>query len=69
MQKSNSGIILGQIMDDQGNVNTIRLTLDTATALTDDFGTESVQFEIDSSRSKIAKQWTLDASGEFSLLV
>jgi hypothetical protein len=62
-----SMIILGQIMDDQGNVNTIRLTLDTATALTDDF--ESTPFEIDPSRSKIAKQWALDASGNLSLLV
>ena len=62
-----SMIILGQIMDDQGNVNTIRLTLDAATALTDDF--ESTPFEIDPSRSKIAKQWALDASGNLSLLV
>jgi len=64
-----SMVILGQVMDDQGNVNTIRLTLDTATALTDDFGSESVSFDIDPSRSKIAKQWALDASGDFSLLV
>src|SRR3989338_8213513 len=62
-------VILGQVMDDQGNVSTIRLTLDTATALTDDFGSESVSFDIDPSRSKIAKQWALDASGDFSLLV
>ena len=61
-------IILGQVMDDQGNINTIRLALDTATALTGDFGTEPVLFDIDSSRSKIAKQWTLDASGDFALL-
>ncbi len=64
-----SMIILGQVMDDQGNINTIRLTLDTATALTGEFGTEPVLFDIDSSRSKIAKQWCIDASGEFSLLV
>ncbi len=64
-----SMIILGQVMDDQGNINTVRLTLDTATVLTDDFGSESIPFEIDSSNSKIAKQWTLDASGDFSLLV
>lgn len=62
-----SMIILGQVMDDQGNINTIRLTLDATTALTDDFSSESVSFEIDPS-SKIAKQWTLDASGKFSLL-
>jgi len=63
-----SMIILGQVMDDQGNINTIRLTLDTATALTGEFGTAPVSFDIDSSRSKIAKQWGLDASGDFALL-
>ena len=61
-------IILGQVMDDQGNVNTIRLTLDTASALTDNFGTEPVSFDIDSSRSKIAKQWSFDATGDFASL-
>ena len=64
-----SMVILGQVMDDQGNVNTIRLTLDATTAFTSDFGSEPFSFEIDPSRSKIAKQWTLDASGDFSLLV
>lgn len=63
-----SMIILGQIMDDQGNVHTLRLTLNTATVLTDDFGSESVQFEIDPSNSKIAKQWALDASVNFTLV-
>ncbi|MEK6930123.1 MAG: hypothetical protein AABZ42_05585, partial [Thermoproteota archaeon] len=63
-----SMIILGQVMDDQGNINTIRLTLNTVTVLTDDFGSESVQFEIDPSNSKIAKQWTLDASGDITLV-
>lgn len=61
-------ILLGQIMDDQGEVHTLRLTLNTTTALTSDFGSESVPFEIDPSNSKIAKQWTLDASGDFSLV-
>ena len=63
-----SMIILGQIMDDQGDVHTLRLTLNTAAALTGDFGSEPIPFEIDPSNSKIAKQWTLDASGNFSLL-
>jgi hypothetical protein len=63
-----SMIILGQIMDDQGDVHTLRLTLDTATALTGDFGSEPIPFEIDPSNSKIAKQWTLDASGDFTLV-
>ena len=63
-----SMIILGQVMDDQGDVHTLRLTLGTATALTGDFGSEPVQFEIDPSNSKIAKQWALDASGDFTLV-
>ncbi|HET9009564.1 MAG TPA: hypothetical protein VFN17_05545 [Nitrosarchaeum sp.] len=63
-----SMVILGQIMGDQGNVSTIRLTLDSATVLTNNLGTEPVLFEIDPDRSKIAKQWTLDASGEFLLV-
>ncbi len=63
-----SMIILGQVMDDQGNVHTLRLTLNATTALTGDFGSEPVQFEIDPSNSKIAKQWTLDASGDITLV-
>jgi hypothetical protein len=62
-----SMIILGQIMDDQGNVNTIRLSLDGTTSL-DDFGSESVDFEINSSRSKIASQWGFDGVGLLSTL-
>jgi len=62
-----SVIVLGQIMDDQGNVSTVRLTLNTATSITSDLS-EPVPFTIDSSRSKIAKQWSLDATGDFSLV-
>jgi len=62
-----SVIVLGQIMDDQGNVSTIRLTLNTATPITSDLSAP-VPFTIDSSRSKIAKQWSLDATGDFSLV-
>ena len=71
LSSSNDGtsmIILGHVMDDQGDVHTLRLTLGTATALTGDFGSEPVQFEIDPSNSKIAKQWALDASGDFTLV-
>jgi len=65
--EKDSMIILGQIMDDQGNVNTIRLSLDGTTSL-DDFGSESVDFEINSSRSKIASQWGFDGVGLLSTL-
>jgi len=62
-----SVIVLGQIMDDQGNVSTIRLTLNTATPISGDLSVP-VPFTVDSSRSKIAKQWSLDATGDFSLV-
>jgi len=64
---STSVIVLGQIMDDSGNVSTIRLTLNTATSITGDLSAP-VPFTVDSSRSKIAKQWSLDATGDFSLV-
>ena len=63
-----SMIVLGQIMDDQGNVSTIRLTLDTTNSLGANFGADPVPFSIDASRSKIAKQWGIDATGDFSLV-
>ena len=65
--EKDSMIILGQVMDDQGNINTIRLSLDGTTSL-DDFGSESVDFEINSSRSKIASQWGFDGVGLLSTL-
>ncbi len=65
--EKDSMIILGQIMDDRGNVNTIRLSLDGTISL-DDFGSESVDFEINSARSKIASQWGFDGVGLLSTL-
>ena len=65
---STSMIVLGQIMDDKGNVSTIRLTLDTTSTLSGNFGADPVPFSIDASKSKIAKQWGIDATGDFSLV-
>ncbi|EGG42104.1 Hypothetical protein Nlim_1119 [Candidatus Nitrosarchaeum limnium SFB1] len=62
-----SVIVLGQIMDDQGDVSTIRLTMNTITPITNDLS-EPISFTVDSSRSKIAKQWSLDATGDFGLV-
>jgi len=66
--EKDSLMILGQLMDDQGNVNTIKILLDSASSLTGDFGTEPIEFEIKSPQSKIAKHWSLSASGQLSLL-
>jgi hypothetical protein len=64
-QNSDSMLILGQIMDDQGNINTVRLSVTTSSL--DDLGSEPIGLEINSP-SKIAKQWTLVASGQLSLM-
>ena len=65
--EKDSMIIIGQVMDDEGNVNTIKILLDAESPLAGDFGPEPVEFEI-TSKSKIAKQWNLSASGQLSLL-
>ena len=65
--EKDSMIILGQVMDDEGNVNTIKIILDAQSPLTGNFGLEPIEFEI-MSKSKIAKQWNLSATGQLSLL-
>ena len=65
--EKDSMILLGQVMDDQGNVNTIRLSLDGTTSL-DDLGSTSFDFEINASKSKIASQWGFDGIGSLSAL-
>jgi hypothetical protein len=61
-------IILGQIMDDEGNVNTIKIFVDSTTPFTGDFGLEPVDLEIKMPQSKIAGQWFLSASGQLSIV-
>ncbi len=61
-------MILGQIMDDQGNVNTIKIFVHTASPLSGDFGSEPIDLELKMPQSKIAKHWSLSASGQLSLL-
>lgn len=64
--EKDSMIILGQVMDDEGNVNTIKILLHAESPLAGDFGLEPVEFEI--TKSKIAGQWNLSAYGQLSLL-
>ena len=66
--EKDSLLILGQVMDDQGNVNTIKIFLNSVTPLTGDFGLEPIDLEIKMPQSKIAKHWSLSASGQLSLL-
>ena len=64
--EKDSMTIIGQVMNDQGETRTIKISLNSVTPLTGDL--EPVEFEIKMPRSKIAKQWSLSASGQLSLL-
>ena len=66
--EKDSLLILGQVMDDQGNVNTIKIFVHAANSLSGDFGLEPIDLEIKMPQSKIAKHWSLSASGQLSLL-
>ncbi|MCH7648528.1 MAG: hypothetical protein IIA83_07975 [Thaumarchaeota archaeon] len=66
--EKDSMIIIGQVMDDQENIHTFKISLNSEMPLTGDFSLDPVEFEIKMSQSKIAKQWGLSASGQLSLL-
>ena len=62
-----SMILIGEIMDQEGNVSTIRLSIDSPIPLDVDFGEKPIDVQI-GMPSKIAKQWSLEASGQLELL-
>ncbi len=62
----NSMIILAQLLDQEGNVNTLRLSFNSQVSLQEE-PSQSINFEI-APRSKIAHNWHLSASGQLSLL-
>lgn len=66
--EKDSMIILGQVMDDEGNVNTIKIFVDSTTPFTGDFGLDPIDLEIKMPQSKIAKKWDLSASGQLSIV-
>lgn len=65
--EKDSMVLILQAMDTEGNTNTIRLGLNFGSALEGDFGTEPIELET-VSNSKISGQWSLNVSGELSLL-
>jgi len=66
--EKDSMILIGQIMDDDGNVTTIRLSLDSPVSFSDESGLEPVEVEINMQRSKVAHEWSLSGSGQISVL-
>ena len=65
--EKDSMVLILQAIDSEGNTNTIRLGLNFGSALEGDFGTEPIKLET-VSNSKISGQWSLNVSGELSLL-
>ena len=65
--EKDSMVLILQAMDTEGNTNTIRLGLNFGSALEGDFGAEPIELET-VSNSKISGQWSLNVSGELSLL-
>jgi len=65
--EKDSMVLILQAMDTEGNTNTIRLGLNFSSALEGDFGAEPIELET-VSNSKISGQWSLNVSGELSLL-
>ena len=65
--EKDSMVLILQAIDSEGNTNTIRLGLNFGSALEGDFGTEPIELET-VSNSKISGQWSLNVSGELSLL-
>jgi hypothetical protein len=58
-------ILIGQVMDQEGNLNTLRLSIDAELPMDVDSGQKPISIQIDTP-SKIAKQWSLKAAGTFS---
>jgi len=61
-----SMVILAQLLDQEGNVNTLRISFNSEVSLQEE-PSQSINFEI-TPRSKIAHNWHLSASGQLSLL-
>ena len=60
-----SMVLIGEVIDFEGNQNTLRLTLDLAESLEGEFGSEPIDFEIIPT-SKISRQWSVSAQGHLS---
>jgi len=61
-----SMVILAQLLDQEGNVNTLRISFNSEVSLQEE-PSQLINFEI-TPRSKIAHNWHLSASGQLSLL-
>lgn len=64
--QKDSMTIIGQIISDEGDVNTIRISLDSTMPLEGDFGLEPIDVEIIAPQSKISNQWSVSAQGQLS---
>jgi len=64
--ENNSLIVIGQVMDFEGNGNTLRLSLDLEKIIEGDLS-EPIELDV-LSKSKISREWSVMASGSLSVL-
>jgi DNA-binding transcriptional MerR regulator len=62
-----SMILIGEVVDQEGNMSTIRLSIDSQIPMDIDFGQKPIDIQI-GMPSKIAKHWSLEATGQMELL-
>jgi hypothetical protein len=65
--EKDSMVLIGEVIDFEGNQNTLRITLDLAESLEGKFGSTPIDFEI-LPQSKISRQWSINAQGQLSLV-
>ena len=63
--EGSSMVLIGELIDIEGNQNTLKLTLDFADSLEGDFGSEPIGFDI-LPQSKISREWSISAQGQLS---
>ena len=63
--EGSSMVLIGELIDLEGNQNTLKLTLDFVDSLEGDFGSEPIGFDI-LPQSKISREWSVSAQGQLS---
>ena len=61
-------IVLCEVLDEMGKVTTLKLLIGTEGEFTGDFGAEPVFVNVISQKSKISSQWSLDGTGQITLV-
>lgn len=61
-------IVICQVLDDMGQVTTLKLLIETEGEFNGDFGSEPVFVNVISQKSKVSSKWSLDGTGQIMLV-